>query len=90
MVETLVDLPAISSPDTSGLSSDTHCRRRCEKSKAVDGPMPNDECEPLIAESTDSQVMAIMGLLSELGLLPKVESSGVMLERLKETLGGWE
>jgi hypothetical protein len=90
MVETPVDLPMRSSPDTSGLSSDTHSRRRCEKGKAVDGPTPNDKREPSIAESTDSQAMAVMGLLSELGLPPMVASSGVMLERLKETLGGWE
>jgi hypothetical protein len=42
-----------------------------------------------VEESLDSQAMAVMGLLSELGLPPNV-ASGEMLERLKETLGGWE
>jgi hypothetical protein len=42
-----------------------------------------------VEESLDSQAMAVMGLLSEIGLPPNV-ASGEMLERLKETLEGWE
>jgi hypothetical protein len=45
--------------------------------------------EMSVEESLDSQAMAVMGLLSELGLPPNV-ALGVMHERLKETFGGWE
>jgi hypothetical protein len=51
--------------------------------------MPSGGHEMSVEESSDSQAMAVMGLLSELGLPPNV-ASGEMLERLKETLGGWE
>jgi len=79
----------IPSPDTSGLSSETRRRRRREKGKALDEPTPKGEREMSVEESSDSQAMAVMGLLSEIGLPPNV-ASGEMLVRLKETLEGWE
>jgi hypothetical protein len=55
----------------------------------LDEPTPSGERETSVEESSDSQAMAVMGLLSEIGLPPNV-ASGEMLERLKETLEGWE
>jgi hypothetical protein len=55
----------------------------------LDEPTPKGEREMLVEESSDFQAMAVMGLLSEIGLPPNV-ASGEMLERLKETLEGWE
>jgi hypothetical protein len=82
-------LSTIHSPDTSGLSSDTRRLQRRDKGKALDESTPSGEHEMSIRESSDSQAMAVMGLLSEVGLPPNI-ASGEMLERLKETLEGWE
>jgi hypothetical protein len=55
----------------------------------LDEPTPKGEHEMSVEESSDSQAMAVMGLLSEIGLPPNVASEE-MLERLKKTLEGWE